>query len=299
MEFNAKVENMNVGSDFQNVNVTLVNGEKKNLKLTDEQARKLELGKTYHFEVEPFLKDERELLKVVSFTGIFEYLQDPVLIKEELKNFYEYAPVDMKELKESIHNYLNEIQNKVLSEVTKYIFKHYENSFFMYPAAVKFHHAYIGGLAYHTKVMLDMAKQFADIYPYLNKDLLYSGILLHDICKVDELNGFEGGEYTVEGQLIGHLVMGSIKVAEAAKILGYEKEEAVLVLNHILLSHHGLPNFGAARKPATAEAMLIWYIDTIDSKFTVLGEELEKTQAGDFTQGIAVLDKTRFYKPKL
>ncbi len=299
MEFNAKVENMNVGSDFQNVNVTLVNGEKKNLKLTDEQARKLELGKTYHFEVEPFLKDERELLKVVSFTGIFEYLQDPVLIKEELKNFYEYAPVDMKELKESIHNYLNAIQNKVLSEVTKYIFKHYENSFFMYPAAVKFHHAYIGGLAYHTKVMLDMAKQFAYIYPYLNKDLLYSGILLHDICKVDELNGFEGGEYTVEGQLIGHLVMGSIKVAEAAKILGYEKEEAVLVLNHILLSHHGLPNFGAARKPATAEAMLIWYIDTIDSKFTVLGEELEKTQAGDFTQGIAVLDKTRFYKPKL
>lgn len=299
MEFNAKVENMNVGSDFQNVNVTLVNGEKKNLKLTDEQARKLELGKTYHFEVEPFLKDERELLKVVSFVGIFEYLQDPVLIKEELKNFYEYAPVDMKELKESIHNYLNVIQNKVLSEVTKYIFKHYENSFFMYPAAVKFHHAYIGGLAYHTKVMLDMAKQFADIYPYLNKDLLYSGILLHDICKVDELNGFEGGEYTVEGQLIGHLVMGSIKVAEAAKILGYEKEEAVLVLNHILLSHHGLPNFGAARKPATAEAMLIWYIDTIDSKFTVLGEELEKTQAGDFTQGIAVLDKTRFYKPKL
>lgn len=299
MEFNAKVENMNVGSDFQNVNVTLVNGEKKNLKLSDDQSRKLELGKTYHFEVEPFLKDERELLKVVSFVGIFEYLQDPVLIKEELKNFYEYAPVDMKELKESIHNYLNTIQNKVLSDITKYVFKHYENSFFMYPAAVKFHHAYIGGLAYHTKVMLDMAKQFADIYPYLNKDLLYSGILLHDICKVDELNGFEGGEYTVEGQLIGHLVMGSIKVAEAAKILGYEKEEAVLVLNHILLSHHGLPNFGAARKPATAEAMLIWYIDTIDSKFTVLGEELEKTQAGDFTQGIAVLDKTRFYKAKL
>jgi 3'-5' exoribonuclease len=116
---------------------------------------------------------------------------------------------------------------------------------------------------------------------------------------VDELNGFEGGEYTLEGQLIGHLVMASIKVAETAKALGYEKEEAVLVLNHILLSHHGLPNFGAARKPATAEAMLIWYIDTIDSKFTVLGEELEKTQPGDFTQGIAVLDKTRFYKTKL
>lgn len=299
MEFNAKVENMNVGSDFQNVNVTLVNGDKKNLKLTDEQARHMTLGKTYHFVVESFLKDEKEQFRVVSFVGIFDHIQDPVLLKDELRSFYEYAPVDMKELKDSIVRYLNSIENKVLSDITKTIFKQYENSFFMYPAAVRFHHAYIGGLAYHTKVMLDTAKQFAEIYPYLNKDFLYSGILLHDICKVDELNGFEGGEYTLEGQLIGHLVMASIKVADTAKSLGYEKEEAVLVLNHILLSHHGLPNFGAARKPATAEAMLIWYIDTIDSKFTVLGEELEKTQAGDFTQGIAVLDKTRFYKAKI
>lgn len=298
MEFNAKVENMNVGSDFQNINVTLVNGDKKNLKLTDEQARKIELGKTYHFEIESYLKDEKEQFKVINFTGIFEYIQDPVKLKEELRNFYEYAPVDMQVLKDDILWYLNAIEHPVLSALTKYIFKQYENSFFMFPAAVRFHHAYIGGLAYHTKTMLDTAKQFTTIYPYLNKDLLYSGILLHDICKVDELNGFEGGEYTLEGQLIGHLVMASLKVAEAAKALGYEKEESVLVLNHILLSHHGLPNFGAARKPATAEAMLIWYIDTIDSKFTVLGEELDKTQPGDFTQGIAVLDKTRFYKPK-
>lgn len=298
MEFNAKVENMNVGSDFQNINVTLVNGDKKNLKLTDEQARKIELGKTYHFEIESYLKDEKEQFKVINFTGIFEYIQDPVKLKEELRNFYEYAPVDMQVLKDDILWYINAIEHPVLSALTKYIFKQYENSFFMFPAAVRFHHAYIGGLAYHTKTMLDTAKQFTTIYPYLNKDLLYSGILLHDICKVDELNGFEGGEYTLEGQLIGHLVMASLKVAEAAKALGYEKEESVLVLNHILLSHHGLPNFGAARKPATAEAMLIWYIDTIDSKFTVLGEELEKTQPGDFTQGIAVLDKTRFYKPK-
>ena len=71
MEFNAKVENMNVGSDFQNVNVTLVNGDKKNLKLTDEQARQMALGKTYHFVVESFLKDEKEQFRVVCFFGLF------------------------------------------------------------------------------------------------------------------------------------------------------------------------------------------------------------------------------------
>jgi 3'-5' exoribonuclease len=65
-----------------------------------------------------------------------------------------------------------------------------------------------------------------------------------------------------------------------------------------LLSHHGLPNFGAAKKPATPEALLIWYIDTIDSKFTVLGEELDKTLEGEFTQSIGVLEKSRIYKAK-
>lgn len=72
----------------------------------------------------------------------------------------------------------------------------------------------------------------------------------------------------------------------------------MLLLSHILLSHHGLPNFGAAKKPATPEALLIWYIDTIDSKFTVLGEELAKTQPGEFTQSIGVLEKSRMYKAK-
>lgn len=298
MTFNAKVETMNSGSDFQNVNVVLVNGEKKNLKLSQEHARLIELGKTYHFEVESFIFNEREQFKVISFEGIFEYIKDPVLLKEELKSFYEYAPVEIKELRSEIETYLDSIESPVVKAITKHIYKTYRDSFYMYPAAVRFHHAYIGGLAYHTKTMLDIAKSFTTIYPYLNKDLLFGGIILHDICKVDELSGFEGGEYTVEGQLLGHLVMGAMKINEAAKTLGLTGEEEVLLLSHILLSHHGLPNFGAAKKPATPEALLIWYIDTIDSKFTVLGEELAKTQAGEFTQSIGVLEKARMYKAK-
>jgi hypothetical protein len=85
MTFNAKVETMNSGQEFQNVNVVLVNGEKKNLKLTFEQSRQIELGKTYHFEVESYIANEKEQFKVISFEGIFEHIKDPVLLKEELK----------------------------------------------------------------------------------------------------------------------------------------------------------------------------------------------------------------------
>ena len=298
MTFNAKVETMNSGQEFQNVNVVLVNGEKKNLKLTFEQSRQIELGKTYHFEVESYIANEKEQFKVISFEGIFEHIKDPVLLKEELKGFYDYAPVEIKALKIAIEGYLSEIEDPVIKAITEAVYSDYRDAFYMYPAAVKFHHAYIGGIAYHTKTMLDIAKSFSTIYPYLNRDLLYGGIILHDICKVDELSGFEGGEYTLEGQLIGHLVMGAIKIKEKANLLGLAHEENVLMLSHILLSHHGLPNFGAAKKPATPEALLIWYIDTIDSKFTVLGEELYKTLEGEFTQSIGVLEKSRIYKAK-
>lgn len=297
MKFNAKVDNMNVGNDFQNINVILSTGEKRNVKLDESQVKLIELGKTYHFEVEIVVNNEKEQLKLVHLESLFDHIDDPYELKDELTKFYQYAPVDIKELKESIEFYLGSITNPVIKQITKHIYDKYEKAFYMYPAAVRFHHAYIGGLAYHTKTMLDIAKRFSEVYTYLNKDYLYSGILLHDVCKIKELSGFEGGEYTVEGQLIGHLVMGAIEIDRAVKTLELESSEEALILKHILISHHGLPNFGAAKKPATAEAMLIWYIDTIDSKFTVLGEELEKTNPGEFTQNIAVLDKQRFFKP--
>ena len=82
---------------------------------------------------------------------------------------------------------------------------------------------------------------------------------------------------------------------EATKF-GYQDKEEVLMLNHILLAHHGLPNFGAAKRPQTAEALLVWYVDTIDSKFTVLGEVLENTEPSTFTPPIGVIDKTKMYK---
>jgi 3'-5' exoribonuclease len=98
--------------------------------------------------------------------------------------------------------------------------------------------------------------------------------------------------------MIGHLVMQAIEIDKAYHALKLDNEDMLMVLKHIIISHHGMPHFGAAKKPMTAEALLIWYIDTIDSKFTVLGEELSKVDKGNFTTYISVLEKQKFYKGK-
>src|SRR5690606_28018425 len=162
----------------------------------------------------------------------------------------------------------------------------------------KFHHAYIGGLAYHTLTMLKLVDAMLMVYDYLNKDLLYAATILHDISKVDEISGVDG-EYTTEGLLLGHLVMASIEIDKAATSLGLDQTEEVLLLKHLIVSHHGQLNFGSPKKPQTGEALLLWYIDSIDSKFTELKSALESTKSGEFTQSLAVLDKMRFYKPKM
>ena len=129
MEFNAKVDTMNVGLDFQNANVILASGEKKNLKLTPEQAKMVEVGKTYHFTVEVILVNEKEQLKVLDVIKIFDYIKDPIALKEELKTFYEYAPVDIKDLKISVESYLEDIDNPILKTVTNEIYTHIKMHF--------------------------------------------------------------------------------------------------------------------------------------------------------------------------
>ena len=145
--------------------------------------------------------------------------------------------------------------------------------------------------------MLKLIDPFLTIYPYLNPDLLYAGTILHDMSKIEEISGVDG-EYTKEGLLIGHLVMQTIDVDRIATQLGYQDEEEVLLLKHMIISHHGQYNFGSPKKPQTGEALLLWFIDTIDSKFTVLGEALESTAEGTFTTMLSVMDKMKFYKPK-
>ena len=291
----AKVESINTGAHFCNTTVCTVDGEHINLKLDFEQLPELAMGRVYQFEAKAIVKIEDELiLKCMTIKKAEEVLSDEAL-NQILDRFYVYAPMPMLDIKKGIESYLNDIENPILKKITETIYQENERIFYLHPAATKFHHAYVGGLSYHTLTMLKLLKPFVEIYPYLNMDLLIAGTILHDMSKIDEISGVDG-EYTKEGLLIGHLVMQTVDIDRIANQLGYEKTEEVLLLKHMIISHHGQFNFGSPKKPQTGEALLLWFIDTMDSKFTVLGEVLEDTKEGTFTNMISVLDKMRFYK---
>lgn len=293
-----KVESINKGAHF--CNITIVNQQDKhiNLKLEVEQLESIVIGRIYKFEALAAVRDEDQLiLRFVSCQPVEDVLE-PQELSEVFDYFYQYAPVSMIEIKKGIEGFLNKIENKILFEITNKTYQTHKKKFYMHPAATKFHHAYVGGLSHHTLTMLKLIQPFLEVYPYLNRDLLYAGTILHDMSKIAEISGVDG-EYTKEGLLIGHLVMQTIDVDHVAKQFGYQDEEIVLLLKHMILSHHGQLHFGSPKKPQTGEALLLWFIDTIDSKFTVLGEVLENTAEGQFTQMVNVLDKMRYYKPKL
>jgi 3'-5' exoribonuclease len=147
------------------------------------------------------------------------------------------------------------------------------------PAGIKNHHAYQGGLIEHVVSLLNVADRITGLYPELDRDLLLTGIFLHDVGKIDELAYDRAFVYTDVGQLVGHLVMGvemlSEKVAESAKLTGEPfPTELLLRLKHMIVSHHGTHEFGSPKVPMTLEAIALHYLDNLDAKIHTFGREI-------------------------
>lgn len=180
---------------------------------------------------------------------------------------------------------------------TKMLARHME-AFRSIPAAKSVHHSFVSGLLMHTGNMLKIAEQLAALYAdTVDRDLLLAGTLLHDFAKEEEFSFSELGlvtEYSVKGKLLGHLVMGAQEIAELAKELRVPEEKSVL-LQHMLLSHHGEPEFGAAVRPQCAESELLSLIDLIDSRMEIYRETLVSVPEGKFSQRIFALDKTIYH----
>ena len=291
MEFIGEIKAINTSDGIFNLACINKDGETKNLKL--DQNNKITIGELYKFDYE-VVEGERTSYHVKSFVRVLDLPFEEK--NKHLREYYKSAPLECNDAKQEIDKYISMLDNKIIKDITVYLINKYEEKFFLYPAASKMHHAYIGGLAYHSIGMLHLADGIIENYPYLNKNYVYAGIMLHDIGKAIELTGCVHTEYSLRGQLLGHLVLGALEIEDAAKALGYENTKECLILCHMLVSHHGIPQYGACKKPMTAEALVLWYIDTIDSKFRVLGEVLEKTEPDSFTEPIGVLDRQKMYK---
>jgi 3'-5' exoribonuclease len=217
---------------------------------------------------------------------------DPV----KLSDFLETAPISQDEMSSKITQYIFEMKNPNIQRITRHLLKKYQQSFLEYPAATKNHHEFVSGLAFHVTSMLDLAKAIAGLYPSLDKDLLYAGVILHDLGKVIELSGPVSTSYTVEGNLLGHITIMVNEIGKAADELGISGEE-VMVLQHLVLSHHGKAEWGSPKPPLIKEAEILHLIDNLDAKMNMLDRALARVKPGEFTERIFALDNRAFYKP--
>jgi 3'-5' exoribonuclease len=170
------------------------------------------------------------------------------------------------------------------------------------PAAIKMHHAYIGGLLEHTLQLMELARVVVPRYPELSLDLVVVGLFLHDLGKVDELNYDSVFEYSSEGQLVGHIAQGVLQLE--SKVQSFEAEtgrsfprEKKWAIQHLILSHHGHHEFGAPRLPATPEAFAVHHLDVMDAKLNQALNAVrdDKDPDADWTSYIPAL-QTRLYK---
>lgn len=211
-------------------------------------------------------------------------------------DFLEKAPVDQDVLYEQLMEAIFEMKNPNIQRIVRTFVTKYKDDLLVYPAASSNHHAYISGLAHHIVSMLKIAKELCNLYPEVNKDLLYAGVILHDIGKLHELSGVVSTTYTVKGTLIGHIPIMVSEIEKIGKQLNIESEE-VVVLQHLVLSHHGKAEWGSPKPPLIREAELLHMIDLIDAKMNVLNKALTHVKPGEFTERLFPMENRSFYKP--
>ncbi len=175
---------------------------------------------------------------------------------------------NIEEMNAVVDQAIASLENLHLKAVVEYFYQDVEfrSTFQEAPAAIRIHHAFIGGLLEHTFEVLHLAEALIQLYPQINRDMLMAGILLHDIGKCSEFKWEIDIEYTDRGKLIGHVVIGSEMVAGAIQTIPEFPEQLALQLQHLILSHHGRYEFGSPRRPKTLEAIALHHLENLDAQ---------------------------------
>ena len=209
------------------------------------------------------------------------------------------APRSSADMLQEIRGTVDSFTNETLRKLTNGMLENAGGDLAWFPAAQRMHHAERSGLLHHTTDMLRMAKAALEVYPWLNRDLLLAGVIIHDLGKADELKSDKAGnvtDYTRDGQLLGHLVRGITNLQKAAEKTGVTGETVVL-LEHMLLSHHGESEYGSPKPPMFPEAEALHWLDMMDARMNTMKTAEDKTPEGAFSEKIFSLDR-RVYHPR-
>ncbi len=193
-------------------------------------------------------------------------------------DYFPVSPYDIEKMWNALMTYVNSIKNPYLLKLLKRFFaedSEFSERFKKHSAAKSVHHGFIGGLLQHSVSVASMCNYFAKAYPILDRDLLMTAALLHDMGKLWEISDFPENDYTDYGQLVGHIVIGSEKIGKVAKTIPNFPPVLLVELQHCILSHHGELEYGSPKKPSLIEAMALHLADDADAKIETMTELLD------------------------
>lgn len=211
------------------------------------------------------------------------------------------APESADNMFAEIISTIDNMTNRELNLICSNIINEQKELLMTCPGAKTMHHAVVSGLLQHLTGMLRLGKCMTTVYKNINSDLLLSGIILHDICKLREFSLGPVGlciDYSKEGKLLGHITIGVSYIESKCAELNISKEITSLLM-HMILSHHGEPDFGSAIRPMFLEAILLNQIDNIDAKVYMCEEVLNNVEKGAFSYKVFGLNNIQLYKPNL
>lgn len=237
--------------------------------------------------------DEMDFIEV--FGDVISYNNNLQLNIRQIRKAYEdeyvaadYMPTTEKStdsMFEELIGYVKKIDNDYLRQVVEYYFVNDEafiKTFVGHSAAKTVHHGFAGGLLEHTLSVVKMCEYMVSAYPILNKDLLYAAAICHDIGKTKELSPFPTNDYTDDGQLLGHIVIGVEMISDAVRSIPGFPEQLASELKHCIVAHHGELEYGSPKKPALAEALALNFADATDAKMQTLTELFKDKKNNDW-----------------
>ena len=263
-------------------------------------------AKVWDFREGAFLPEANSIVKVRGV--ISEYNGTPQLRVDRIRAKWDNDNVDMADIipsadytgafmMQSIRDKVDAFRTEPLKKLVNAVLDEYGDRMIDCPAAFRLHHAIRGGLLMHTLSIVKLCECVASIYPVVDRELLISGAILHDVCKTDEFvisqSGLVDG-YTAEGTLVGHLVMGAMMVDRIARENDIDRDTAML-LEHMLISHHGEPEFGAATRPLFLEAEILSELDSLDANIYEIESCLADVSPREFSNRQWALHDRKFY----
>ena len=218
-----------------------------------------------------------------------------------VEQFIPSAPETGEQMLAYITSKIEQIGNADLKLLASSVIEHYRERLLIYPAAKANHHSVRSGLLFHVSSMLRAAEGLVCVYTNLNKDLLFAGVILHDIGKIEEMNIAASGlvdSYSTSGILLGHITQGIIIIDEFSKKLGIDPE-VTLLMQHMILSHHYIPEHGSPKYPHFPEAEMLHYLDVMDARMYDMKKATDSIDCGTFSERMRSLENRQIYKSEI